>query len=349
MCLTCHFVDSSWKLQKRIINFCDVSPPHSGVLISYAIFKSLLDWGLENKVCTITLDNANNNDAAVRILKDAIKRKLMLGGKIFHVRCCAHVINLLVQDGLSEIEMVIENVRESVKYLITSEARLIKFGEIAKQLQLPSKKLILDCPTCWNATYAMLAERCSLVFEEVTNVISGSEYPTANIFLPEVWKIKEVLNEKSLDENDYISAMACKMKLMFDKYWGECNFVMAIAVLLDPWFKMTLINFSFPKIYQGLEVARNIDRVHDAVYQLYNEYVVDYTSSNAGQSASKSTEGSSFGGNNSKFKTRGRMEFDQFVRNADNIQPAKSNLDVYLEEGVFLCSDDSDSDFDALE
>ena len=140
------------------------------------------------------------------------------------------------------------------------------------------------------------------------------------------------------------------MKLNFDKYWGECNFVMAIAAVLDPRFKMTLINFSFPKIYQGFEIARNIDCVHDSLYELYNEYVVDYTSSNVGQSASKSTEGSSsVGGSNSKFKTRGRIESNQFVRNADNIQPAKSYLDVYLEEGVFLCSDDSDLDFDALE
>ncbi|XP_075663040.1 zinc finger BED domain-containing protein RICESLEEPER 2-like [Castanea sativa] len=287
-----------------------------------SVNRSLLDWGLENKVCTITLDNANNNDATVRILKDAIKRKLMLGGKIFYVCCCAHVINLLVQDGLSEIEMVIENVRESVKYLIASEARLIKFGEIAKQLQLPSKKLILDCPTRSNATYAMLA--AALEFREVFPRYKDRD-AGYNCCL-----IKEVLNEKSLDENDYISAMTCKMKLKFDKYWGECNFVMAIATVLDPRFKMTLINFSFPKIYQGFEVARNIDRVHDALYQPYNEYVVDYSSSNAGQSASKSTEvNSSFGGNNSKFKTRGRMEFDQFVRNADNIQPAKSDLDVY--------------------
>ena len=149
------------------------------------------------------------------------------------------------------------------------------------------------------------------IFEEVTNVISGSEYPTVNIFLLEVWKIKEVLNEKSLDENDYISAMACKMKLKFVKYWGECNFVMAIVAVLDPRFKMTLINFSFPKIYQGFEVARNIDRVHDSLYELFNEYVADYTSSNARQSASKCTEGSSsVSGNNSKFKTRGRMKFD---------------------------------------
>ena len=164
----------------------------------------------------------------------------------------------------------------------------------------------------------------------------GSEYPTADIFLPEVWKIKKVLNQKSLDENDYIRAMACKMKLKFDKYWGECKFVMAIATMLDPRFRITLINFSFPKIYQEFEVARNINCIHDSLYELYNEYVVDYTSSHARQSASKSTEGSSsIGGNNSKFKTRGRMEFDKFVRNVDNIQPTKSYLDVHLEEGIF--------------
>ena len=42
------------------------------------------------------------------------------------------------------------------------------------------------------------------------------------------------------------------------------------------------------------------------------------------------------------------MEFDQFVRNADNIQLAKSDLDVYL-EGGFLCLDDLYLDIDALE
>ena len=125
---------------------------------------------------------------------------------------------------------------------------------------------------------------------------------------------------------------------------------MAIATMLDPWFKITLINFSFPKIYQEFEVARNINCVHDSLYELNNEYVVDCTSSHTRQSASKSTKGSSsIGENNSKFKTRGKMEFDQFVRNVDNIQPKKSDLDVHLEEGTFLYADNSDLDFDALE
>jgi hypothetical protein len=58
MVVACHFVDSWWHLKKRVFNFCNVSPPHSGVIITNALHKSFFDWGIENKVCTITVDNA---------------------------------------------------------------------------------------------------------------------------------------------------------------------------------------------------------------------------------------------------------------------------------------------------
>ena len=33
MVVTAHFVDKDWKLQKRVLNFCNVSPPHSGGML----------------------------------------------------------------------------------------------------------------------------------------------------------------------------------------------------------------------------------------------------------------------------------------------------------------------------
>ncbi|MBA0777490.1 hypothetical protein Gotri_005503 [Gossypium trilobum] len=118
-------------------------------------------------MCSISVDNASYNDAAVRMLKDSLSfyKRLPLNDKLFHVRCCAHILNLLVHDGLSEIENVIDNVRESVKHITTSTMRLTMFSDIVKQLQLPNKRLILDCYTRWNATYSMLL--CVLEFNDV--------------------------------------------------------------------------------------------------------------------------------------------------------------------------------------
>ena len=56
---------------------------------------------------------AKYNDSCLRILKDTLLRnkKWVLEGKLFHIRCAAHILNLLVLDGLTEIKSVIENVR----------------------------------------------------------------------------------------------------------------------------------------------------------------------------------------------------------------------------------------------
>ena len=222
MVITALFVDDNWQLQKRVLNFCNVPHLHTCVIIADALHKCLVEWGIENKVATVTVDNASYNDVALRVLKEnfAIKKKLPLGRKLFYVRCCAHILNIMVQYGLSEIGDIVDGVREGVKYLVASEARLLQFNEIVKQLQLPSKKLILDCPTQWNGAYMMMAtalefkdvfpryqERdlgfiyvpsledwikvenvCQFlaIFNEVTNIISGSDYPTSNLFLTEV-------------------------------------------------------------------------------------------------------------------------------------------------------------------
>ncbi|XP_075473486.1 zinc finger BED domain-containing protein RICESLEEPER 1-like [Primulina tabacum] len=205
MVVTCHYVDSSWNLQKRNLNFCDVPPPHTGIVVCDVLNKCLVEWEIENKVRTITVDNATYNDVAIRMLKENLsyKNNLPLGGKLFH-------------------------------------------------LQLSSKKLVMDCCTKWNATYCMLSTAlefkdvfpryqqrdptyntlpseedwdkvrvvCSFLqeFNEVTHIISGSEYPTSNLFLPELYNIKRLLNNTSMGEGSFMKDIVNKMKTKFDKY-----------------------------------------------------------------------------------------------------------------------------------
>jgi hypothetical protein len=73
------------------------------------------------------------------------------------MRCIAHIINLVVQDGLKEMNMSITRVRGAVKYVKQTPKRLQKFKECVAMEKINSKTLLcLDVSTRWNSTYLML-------------------------------------------------------------------------------------------------------------------------------------------------------------------------------------------------
>lgn len=311
MVVTSHWIDFEWKLNMRVLNFCNVPPPHSGYVIAETLSRCLSEWGIDEKIGTIVVDNAKDNDVALRNLKDnfSIRNPLPVEGKLFHARCCAHVLNLCVQDGLRPIEDIVDRILDGVKYLAASEGRINKFAEISTQLHLKCKKLILDVSTRWNSTYNMLQcaiefkkvfplygashsgflsyvseeedwEKvewiCSILgaFNEVTKIVSGTQYPTSNLFLSELKMVKHILDKRALDPNLHIRMMTEAMKEKFDKYWGESNLITSIGVVLDPRFKMKLPTFCFPTLYpkEG-ESDRNLNYLSNILNELYQEYV----------------------------------------------------------------------------
>ena len=84
------------------------------------------------------------------------------------------------------------------------------------------------------------------VFNLITKIIFGSDYPIVNLFLNEVYRMKVLLDRKVNDENEFIQAMGVEIKSKFDKYWGKCNLLMAIAAILDPRCEMRVVEFFFP-------------------------------------------------------------------------------------------------------
>ena len=55
---------------------------------------------------------------------------LHCNGDLFHVRCAAHVLNLIAKNCLEVIDRVINDIRESVKYIKGSTSTKEKFEEI---------------------------------------------------------------------------------------------------------------------------------------------------------------------------------------------------------------------------
>jgi hypothetical protein len=92
-------------------------PPHNGISLCEKTYNMLEVWGIETKVFTITLDNASSNDVCVGLLRNQLnmKKAIFCEGKFFHIRCCVHILNLRVQDGLKEIDSALQKIRDSVK------------------------------------------------------------------------------------------------------------------------------------------------------------------------------------------------------------------------------------------
>uniref|UniRef100_A0A1U7XB00 Zinc finger BED domain-containing protein RICESLEEPER 2-like n=1 Tax=Nicotiana sylvestris TaxID=4096 RepID=A0A1U7XB00_NICSY len=175
MCVTAHYIDNNWKLHKRILNFCPITS-HKGQDLASGIAKCLLEWGVD-KVFTVTVDNASSNDVMVRELSKQFTRwnTNLMEGKHVHVRCMAHIINLVVQDGLRDGSVSVERIRQAVRYIRQSPARWKKFKECCDLDRITSKKsLCLDVPTRWNSTYLML--KVATVYEEAFTKYCDIDY-----------------------------------------------------------------------------------------------------------------------------------------------------------------------------
>ncbi|KAI0526836.1 hypothetical protein KFK09_002428 [Dendrobium nobile] len=323
ICLTVHFIDNDWHLHKKIISFSFMPPPHDGISLYEKLQCLFIEWRIESKLFSITLDNASANNVCVDYLRNQmnLRSALLCEGEFFHLRCTAHIINLIVQEGMKEIDGSISKIRESIKYVKGSQARKQKFLDCVRQSCLESKRgLRQDAPTRWNSTFIMLDSALyyrrafqhlqlgdsnykfcpsnsewEIVdnisnflrpFYNITCVISGTKYPTANLYFPCISTAYAALKHELLEGHDYLKEMALRMIAKFEKYWSEFSVILAIAVILDPRYKFTFVEWCYRRLYVG-DYVLELKKVKDKLFSLFSNYT--NTSGNVA-SASNSQE-----------------------------------------------------------
>ena len=159
MCLTLYVIDNDWKLYKMIINFCPIST-HKGEAIGKVVEACLELWEIEDKLFTVTIDNASSNNVACVYLRKLVQRirgNCIGDRKYVHIRCIAHIINLVVWDGIKEHGVCIDRIRNAVKYIKNSTSRIQRFKDLVPKYNIHSQSsLSFYVPIKWNSTYDML-------------------------------------------------------------------------------------------------------------------------------------------------------------------------------------------------
>ncbi|XP_075486987.1 zinc finger BED domain-containing protein RICESLEEPER 1-like [Primulina tabacum] len=361
--LIAHFIDDSWELKNKVLNFLSIDPFQAEELLSEIIMTNLRNWDIDRKLFSLTVDNCSTCDRIVYRIRDQLSQHnfLMCEGQLFDVRCAANTVKLLVQDVLGTSREITDKVREAIRFVQNSQATREKFEEIVQLVGANCQQLLsLDNPFQWNSTYSMLEtalgykealsqlqerdpgfsifpscldwDRLRAVtsilkfFHEVSNVFVGGKHSTANSYFAETCDIHLQLIEWCQKSDDFVSSLALKLKTKFDEYWKKCSLIMAVAAILDPRFKMKLVEYYYPQIY-GDTALDCIDIVSNCIKALYNGHAIYTPLADHGQCSNSETSGSAV-----KDKLTG---FDGFLHENSVNQNIKSDLDKYLEEPLF--------------
>ena len=112
-----------------------IDASHNADNIVERVSNVLNDYGILNKVFSVTLDNASANNKAMDKLKPVLKE--YLGSDLFlHQRCACHIINLIVKEALVAVSHMLD-LSELLYYSLTLLTReLLHIRVIAWHLVL---------------------------------------------------------------------------------------------------------------------------------------------------------------------------------------------------------------------
>ncbi|CAN0857888.1 Zinc finger BED domain-containing protein RICESLEEPER 2 [Linum grandiflorum] len=109
------------------------------------------------------------------------------------------------------------------------------------------------------------------IFKMISELFSGNKYPTANLFFPRICELKLKLIEWKLHSDEIIVAMAERMSAKFNKFWTDIHLLLIVAVVLDPAYKLELIDYYWVK-FGCSDSSLEPDNVKVAVYNMVREY-----------------------------------------------------------------------------
>jgi len=164
MGVTAHWIDN-WSLSECLLDFANVNNMHhTGANLANVLIGILDNSALHHKIFAIVADNATNNDTLFDSLSDS-------NVDVEQVRCFGHILNLVAQGALGQINDSLVALRELIKTIRNSTSKLDMLNSLCQTSGIPKLLPILDVSTRWNSTYLMIERAFEI--REVRNEYFG--------------------------------------------------------------------------------------------------------------------------------------------------------------------------------
>ncbi|CAG8544911.1 14092_t:CDS:2 [Dentiscutata erythropus] len=176
------------------------------------------------------MDNTTTNKAVVQILQ-----KELPNIDLISIRYMYHILNLIVNTGMMEINILWQKVHKIMKYLANSLAngRIELLKLYCKVVGINFLQPILEIETRWNSVLEMF-ERYIILHPAI------KEMQLKKTSFPPCLEIDELLELELTCKILKPFAIQCYKfnKKKFQKYWSKISDYVLIAYILDPRYKM---------------------------------------------------------------------------------------------------------------
>jgi hypothetical protein len=114
--------------------------PHTAQIIYQVIINVLHEYNLkrdlENKIFSISFDNASNNIKSTDYFTRALNP--IMNGRMFHQKCACHILSLTVKTGLkiTSVNNLICKFKDDLHHIYSNNIRKQDFHALCGQLNL---------------------------------------------------------------------------------------------------------------------------------------------------------------------------------------------------------------------
>ncbi|XP_019101232.1 PREDICTED: zinc finger BED domain-containing protein RICESLEEPER 2-like [Camelina sativa] len=307
---------------------------------------------------------------------------LILKGEYLHLRCAAHILNLVVKEGLREINSSVEAIRNGIHYASSSSNRLKAFDfrvEVAFERMEAEDKPYNDHfqekvdghkrvePTLKSDLDSV--ERFAQIlgiFYKSTLVLSASTTVAAHKLYNEiVYVMRNITILGTTGDDDDMHKKATTMLKKLEKYWNpfgdkvEMNRLVMVASVFDPRKKMKFIELCFDRLYgkSSVDSTHLSDSEKNILKDLYDEYTrASLLNKSSDESSSQSQSWSAAQDQFDSDMNEGQAPvgyedmaeiFDDMVKET-GIHTSSNELDMYLKEDVETSNILKGSEYDLL-